>query len=48
MPKYWGKQIFMHGKFPKVGEKQSTAVSPGIEIENLEKMHFFTIKLLFS
>ena len=22
MPKYWGKQIFMHGKFPEVGEKE--------------------------
>ena len=22
MPKYWGKQIFMHGKFPEVGQKQ--------------------------
>ena len=24
MPKYWGKQIFAHGSFPKVGEKQKT------------------------
>ena len=22
MPKYWGKQIFTHGSFPEVGEKQ--------------------------
>ena len=22
MPKYWGKQIFVHGRFPEVGEKQ--------------------------
>ena len=22
MPKYWGKQIFTHGRFPKVGQKQ--------------------------
>ena len=22
MPKYWGKQIFRHGSFPKVGQKQ--------------------------
>ena len=22
MPKYWGKQIFTHGSFPKVGEKK--------------------------
>ena len=22
MPKYWGKQIFTHGRFPEVGEKQ--------------------------
>ena len=24
MPKYWGKQIFAHGRFPKVGQKQKT------------------------
>ena len=24
MPKYWGKQIFAHGRFPKVGKKQKT------------------------
>ena len=24
MPKYWGKQIFMHGSFPELGEKQKT------------------------
>ena len=24
MPKYWGKQIFAHGRFPKVGRKQKT------------------------
>ena len=24
MPKYWGKQIFAHGSFPDVGEKQKT------------------------
>ena len=24
MPKYWGKQIFAHGRFPEVGEKQKT------------------------
>ena len=23
MPKYWGKQIFSHGSFPEVGEKQN-------------------------
>ena len=22
MPKYWGKQIFTHGSFPEVGQKQ--------------------------
>ena len=22
MPKYWGKQIFSHGRFPEVGQKQ--------------------------
>ena len=25
MPKYWGKQIFTHGRFPEVGQKQKTA-----------------------
>ena len=24
MPKYWGKQIFAHGRFPEVGPKQKT------------------------
>ena len=24
MPKYWGKQIFTHGSFPQVGQKQKT------------------------
>ena len=24
MPKYWGKQIFKHGSFPEVGQKQKT------------------------
>ena len=24
MPKYWGKQILTHGKFPEVGQKQKT------------------------
>ena len=23
MPKYWEKQIFTHGRFPEVGEKQT-------------------------
>ena len=22
MPKYWGKQLFAHGRFPEVGQKQ--------------------------
>ena len=22
MPKYWGKHIFAHGRFPEVGQKQ--------------------------
>ena len=22
MPKYWGKQIFAHGRFPEMGQKQ--------------------------
>ena len=24
MPKYWGKQIFAHGRFPEVGKTQKT------------------------
>ena len=24
MTKYWGKQIFRHGRFPEVGQKQKT------------------------
>ena len=24
MSKYWGKQIFAYGRFPKVGKKQKT------------------------
>ena len=24
MPKYWGKEIFTHGSFPEVGQKQKT------------------------
>ena len=24
MPKYWGKQIFTHGRFPKLGPNQKT------------------------
>ena len=24
MPKYWGKQIFTHGRFPEVGQNQKT------------------------
>ena len=24
MPKYWGTQIFAHGRFPEMGEKQKT------------------------
>ena len=24
MPKYWGKQIFTHGRFPEAGQKQKT------------------------
>ena len=30
MPKYWGKQIFAHGRFPnKVGQKQKTELNDG-------------------
>ena len=27
MPKYWGKQILTHGRFPEVGQKQKTYAS---------------------
>ena len=26
MPKHWGKQIFAHGRFPEVGQKQKTEI----------------------
>ena len=29
MPKYWGKQIFTHGRFPVVGQKQKTEKREG-------------------
>ena len=29
MPKYWGKQIFAHGRFPEVGQKQKTEKTGG-------------------
>ena len=33
MPKYWGKQIFTHGRFPEVGQKQKTEKEEEEEIE---------------
>ena len=29
MPKYWGKQIFTHRRFPEVGEKQKAEKKVG-------------------
>ena len=37
MPKYWGKQIFAHGRFPEVGQMQKT------ERKN-KKIYFFFVK----
>ena len=35
MPKYWGKQIFAHGRFPEVGQKQKTEEKKKKERERL-------------
>ena len=35
MPKYWGKQIFAHGRFPEVGQKQKTEEKREREKERL-------------
>ena len=35
MPKYWGKQIFAHGRFPEVGQKQKTEKKREREKERL-------------
>ena len=35
MPKYWGKQIFAHGRFPEMGQKQKTEKKREREKERL-------------
>ena len=35
MLKYWGKQIFAHGRFPEVGQKQKTEKKREREKERL-------------
>ena len=40
MPKYWGKQIFSLGSFPKVGQKQKTEKK---EREKEERMLVITM-----
>ena len=35
MPKYWEKQIFTHGSFPEVGQKQETEKEKEIEEKKL-------------
>ena len=34
MPKYWGKQIFSLGRFPKVGQKQKTEKKERLKVGN--------------
>ena len=48
MPKYWGKQIFAHGRFPEVGQKQKTErkrrrekEEERLNMENRSKISFF-------
>ena len=40
MPKYWGKQIFSHGRFPKVdgGEKRKKDRTIVITMAKLRKL----------
>ena len=34
MPKYWGKQIFTHRRFPEVGQKQKTGRKEKIRLND--------------
>ena len=53
MPKYWGKQIFILGKFPEVGQHQKTEKrenTPGTRggpgrRKNAQKSSFFRKKI---
>ena len=42
MPKYWGKQIFTHRSFPKVGEKQKAKKKRKREKKRWFSSDFFT------
>ena len=44
MPKYWGKQIFTHGRFPEVCQKQKTEKTE----KTAEKSAFFRKKIKFT
>ena len=42
MPKYWGKQIVAHNRFPEVGQKQKTEkkkIKPKERLNNGQAMH---------
>ena len=39
MPKYWGKQIFTHGRFPNVGQKQKTEREKKVEEKKKERLN---------
>ena len=41
MPKYWGKQIFTHGRFPEVGEKQKAEKKEKKEKKEVKTMTSF-------
>ena len=40
MSKYWGKQIFAHGRFPEVGQKQKTEKKRESEKERLNNGNY--------
>ena len=45
MPKYWVKQIFTHGSFPKLGQKQKTEKNtPGTRGWSHENQFLFVEK----
>ena len=55
MPKYWGKQIFAHGRFPEVGQKQRTdkrkkrkRKKVGLKLKILKGDSYFRPENIFS
>ena len=46
MPKYWGKQIFTHGRFPEVGQKQKTEGKKRKKKREKERKLVITMALL--